>query len=120
MPHYIDVRHLLDEHGELPLELPVRRQALRFAQLIEAGGPLEVGEFRETLVPCSSRLHRRACLGLLWVEKSQDDRIWAYCLVCRRAEIFISGWQDTIWANGPMEAVKRERSTTTEPAQIFN
>src|SRR6185295_11372489 len=80
MALFVDIRHWLDERGDLPRDnLPVRRQALRIAQLIEAGGPLQTGQFRETLVACSCRPHRKPCMGLLWVEKAEDDRIWAYC-----------------------------------------
>lgn len=100
----VDIRHWLDERGELPLDnKELRRRALRIAQLIEAGGPLSTAQFRETLVACSCRPKRKPCTGLLWVEKGKDDRIYAYCLICRREEIVISGWQETMWANGPME-----------------
>lgn len=105
----VDIRHWLDEHGDLPLDdLRLRRQALRIAQLIEAGGPLQAGQFRETLVSCSQRPGRKPCPGLLWVQKSSDDRVFAYCLACKREEILISGWQDTMWANGPMEPASPE------------
>ena len=105
----VDIRHWLDEHGALPLDnLALRRKALKVAQLVDAGGPLEVGQFRETLIACSSRPNRKPCLGLLWVEKANDERIHAYCIACRREEILISGWQDTIWANGPMEPATNE------------
>jgi hypothetical protein len=105
----VDIRHWLDERGELPLDnLPVRRRALRIAQLIESGGPLECGQFRETLVACTLRPNRKPCLGLLWVEKTKDERIWAYCPACQREEILISGWQETMWANGPMEPASEE------------
>jgi len=105
----VDIRHWLDERGDLPrVNLQIRRQALRIAQLIEAGGPLETGQFRETLVACSCRPRRKPCLGLLWVEKAEDDRIWAYCVACKREEIWISGWQDTLWADGPMEPASPE------------
>jgi len=108
----VDIRHWLDERGDLPrVNLQIRRQALRIAQLIEAGGPLETGQFRETLVACSSRPGRKPCLGLLWVEKAEDDRIWAYCVACKREEIWISGWQDTLWADGPMEPASHEMLT---------
>ena len=100
----IDIRHLLDERGELPLDNPtLRRRALRMAQLVEAGGPLEVGQFRETLIACDARPHRRPCPGLLWVEKTHDQRIHAYCLACQRNAVLISGWEMTAWADGPME-----------------
>jgi hypothetical protein len=99
-----DIRHFLDERGELPLDnLPRRRRALRLAQLVEAGGPLEPGQFRETLVPCTARPKRRPCPGLMWVEKVHDRRIFGWCPACNRHEILISGWELTAWAAGPME-----------------
>jgi hypothetical protein len=105
----VDIRHWLDEHGQLPSDnLAVRRRALRIAQLIESGGPLAIGQLRETLIPCSLRPNRKPCLGLLWVEKVEDERIYAYCLACKREEIVITGWQDTMWANGPMEPASEE------------
>jgi hypothetical protein len=108
----VDIRHWLDERGELPLDnLHIRRRALRIAQLIEAGGPLESGQIRETLVACTLRPNRKPCLGLLCVEKTKDRRIWAYCLACQREEILISGWEDTMWANGPMEPATEEQLT---------
>jgi hypothetical protein len=108
----VDIRHWLDEHGELPLDnLQVRRRALRIAQLIEAGGPLESGQIRETLVACTLRPNRKPCLGLLCVEKTKDRRIWADCLACQREEILISGWQETMWADGPMEPASEEELT---------
>ena len=108
----VDIRHWLDERGELPRMNPqIRRRALRIAQLIEAGGPLDPGQFRETLVACSCRPNRKPCMGLLWVEKADDDRIWAYCVACKREEIWISGWQETLWADGPMEPACHEMLT---------
>lgn len=117
MPRILDIRHWLDDRGELPHDPQVRRRALRIAQLIEAGGPLEPGQLRETLVACSCRPNRKPCMGLLWVEKSTDERVCAYCVVCKREEIVISGWQDTIWANGPMEPATAE---VFVPSQNFN
>ena len=100
----VDIRHLLDANGELPTaNLQLRQQALRVARLIEYGGPLQVGEFRETLVECSARPKRRPCLGLMWIQKTDDQRLDAYCLVCRRDHVVISGWEETQWAEGPME-----------------
>ena len=108
----VDIRDWLDDDGQLPIDnLNVRRRALRIAQLIEAGGPLAVGQLRETLIACSLRPNRRPCLGLLWVEKVEDERIYAYCLACKREEIWISGWQDTLWAEGPMEPASHEMLT---------
>jgi len=57
----------------------------------------------ETLVPCKRQPNRKPCLGLMWVMKRSDDRIEAFCFVCKDTEAIISGWQDTEWAEGPME-----------------
>jgi hypothetical protein len=97
----VDIRHWLDEAGQ-PAG-PVRRQALRIARLIEYGGPLQARQFRQTLVECSRRVQRKPCEGLLWVEKQQDGRIVAFCRMCEKEEIYISGWEETEWADGPME-----------------
>jgi hypothetical protein len=39
----------------------------------------------------------------MWVMKRTDDRIEVFCMLCRATEAVISGWQDTEWAEGPME-----------------
>lgn len=105
----VDIRHWLDEHADIPHDNPtLRRRVLRIARLIEYGGPLARGEFRETLVECSCRPMRKPCLGLLWVSKEEDDRIYGYCLICTQEEIVISGWRDTMWADGPMEPATNE------------
>jgi len=101
MTHVIDIRHWLDEDG-FPAR-PVRKQALRVARLIEYGGPLEIGHTRATLVECSRRGDRRPCEGLLWVVKADARTIEAFCAMCRREHLLISGWEDTEWADGPME-----------------
>jgi len=102
----VDINHWLDENGDLPIEPPqLRRNALRVVQLIEYGGPVEVGHMRETLVPCTKKPGRKACPGLMWVVKEADQRIFAFCMACRKDEMSISGWQDTQWAEGMMEPV---------------
>ena len=99
----IDIRHWLASDGELPANnLRLRRQALRVARLIEAGGPLEPGQYRETLVDCTARPARKSCLGLVWVEKLADGRLEASCPACQRERVFIAGWEHTKWAGGPM------------------
>jgi len=99
----VDIRHWLSESGQPHPK--VRRQALRVARLIESGGPLEAGQMRETLVECSRRPGRRPCEGLLWVVKAADGRIEALCRICRQEMIYVSGWEDTEWADGMMEPV---------------
>jgi hypothetical protein len=102
----VDPWHWLDEHGNPPTNnLRIRRQVLRVARLIEYGGPLKQGESRETLIECTRRPGGKPCLGLLWVAKTDQDNIEAFCIVCRRLEVMVHNWQDTDWADGPMEPV---------------
>jgi hypothetical protein len=39
------------------------------------------------------------------VLKQDDDAIHAYCVACQTDEYLIYEWEDTEWANGPMEPV---------------
>jgi len=102
----VDIRHWLDEHGD-PAQ-PVRRKALWVARMIEYGGPLEPGFSRETLIECTMRPKRRACEGLLWVGKTADHYIEAWCPRCEQLNVLVSGWELTFWAEGPMEPVGPE------------
>lgn len=96
----------LDEHGNIPLEPPrLRTKALRVAQCIEYGGPLARGHWRETLIACVRRPNGSACPGLLAVVKQDDDAILAFCLHCKADEYLIYEWEDTLWAEGPMEPI---------------
>ncbi len=61
------------------------------------------------------RPDRRQGLGLLWVVKLPDNRIEAYCSVCRETEAVISGWEDTIWADGMMPAIPMTPSLDPGP-----
>jgi hypothetical protein len=78
---------------------------LRVAQCIEYGGTLPRGHARETLIPCRRRPRKRRCAGLLWVLKQSDDAIHAFCSTCQADEFLIYEWEDTIWADGPMESI---------------
>jgi hypothetical protein len=40
----------------------------------------------------------------MWVVKTDDDGIFAHCLICNTPEAVIHNWQETEWANG-MESV---------------
>jgi hypothetical protein len=100
----VDIRDWLKTDGSLPDgPPPLRRNALRVASFIEYGGPLGPFDGRETLLACKRRLRRKPCPGLMWVMKRDDDRIEAFCFVCKKTEVIISGWQETEWAEGPME-----------------
>jgi hypothetical protein len=41
----------------------------------------------------------------MWVVKTEDDGIFAHCVVCKTEEAFVHTWQVTEWADGMMEAV---------------
>ena len=45
-------------------------------------------------------------------DKTTDERIYAWCPVCKSDGVAISNWHDTLWADGPMEPVRvdEERS----------
>ena len=109
MIRVVDIRDLLDGDHPLPA---VRRLALRLARLIEYGGPLKPGQRRETLVECTRRPRRKPCPGLLWVYKRDDGEIEAHCGSCNDDNIFISGWQETLWADGPMEPISDDELPT--------
>ena len=98
----VDVNDWL-ENGSLPAEgSHLRREALRVVRFIEYGGPLRRLEGRETLIECRQRSQGRGCGGFLWVSKRADNRISVFCSRCHKLEAVISGWEDTVWADGPM------------------
>jgi hypothetical protein len=102
----VDPHHWLDEKGHLPNEpLRLRRRILRVVQLIEYGGPLGVLEGRETLLECRKRPGGKPCLGLMWVVKTREQAIHAFCMICKNDEAMIHNWEETEWAQGMMEPV---------------
>ncbi|MHB8874988.1 MAG: hypothetical protein ACYC8T_14990 [Myxococcaceae bacterium] len=104
MPLVVDIQHWLADDGELPTaNLRLRRNAQRIAQFIEYGGILEPLHGRETLLACRRRPRGRPCLGLIWVVKRADNCLETFCSTCHHVEAVISGWEDTLWADGPME-----------------
>lgn len=100
----VDPWHWLQKDGSLPTSTPrLRKLALRVAQFIEAAATLPKLTTRETLIPCSKRPAGKACQGLMWVIKTEDDAILARCLACGHEEAMIRNWQETEWAEGQME-----------------
>jgi hypothetical protein len=100
----VDPWHWLRPDGALPDDNPrLRTKVLRVARFIEYGGALEPRQFRETLIECKRRIAGKPCPGLIWVRKSEEDAIVAFCMICRQDEMFIYNWHDTEWADGMME-----------------
>lgn len=113
----VDPWHWLDKDGNPPSDkLRLRRMVLRIARFIEYGGTLKGGESRETLMECRRRPKGNPCLGLMWVVKTDDDAIFAFCRVCGDDEAVVQNWQTTEWANGMMEPVPREPIGTDDCA----
>jgi hypothetical protein len=98
MPKLVVVNpwHWLNADGSFPSEPRLRKQSIRVAQYIEYGGPLGLGEVRETLVSCRAR----GCPGLMMVLKQRDEAIQAFCQVCAADEFLIYEWEKTPWAQG--------------------
>lgn len=101
----VDITDWLDG-DDLPVGPPrLRRNALRIVRFIEYGGSLQQLHGRETLIECKRRPGHAPCPGWMWVVKQNDNRIQAHCPTCHEVEAVISGWQETLWADGPMEPV---------------
>lgn len=102
----VDPWHWLEKDGGFPTNnLRLRRRIVRVARFIEYGGPLQLGESRETLVECKRRPGGRTCLGLMWVTKTEADAIESFCPVCSSTEAVIHNWQETEWASGMMDPI---------------
>jgi hypothetical protein len=102
----VDPWHWLTEDGDFLRDNPrLYRRMLRIARFIEYGGQLQKNETRETLVECKRRPGGKACLGLMWVMKTDDDAILAHCLLCKTEEAVVHNWQQTEWAEGMMDPV---------------
>lgn len=92
--------------GDLPpFGSPSYRIALQVARFIEYGGPMAPGQLRETLISCPRRPNRQPCSGLFWVAKRDDGHLEVSCPRCRSLAYVISGWDETLWAGGPMTAL---------------
>lgn len=111
----VDPWHWLNADGSLPRQEPrLYRRILRVAQFIEAGGPLPALHARQTLLGCAKRPNGTACVGLIWVVKTEDDTIHAFCPTCHADEALIQNWQRTEWADGPREPLAVHRVAAQE------
>lgn len=102
----VDPWHWLTKDGDFVThDQRLYRRMLRIARFIEYAGTLAIDETRETLVECKRRPKRKPCLGLMWVVKTEDERILARCLICGVDEVAIHNWQETEWSDGMMAPV---------------
>ncbi len=60
---------------------------------------------RLTLVECNRRPGRQQCEGMLFITKTEDDYLYAWCPICQEESLTISGWQDTLYADGPPDPI---------------
>ena len=98
----VDPWDWLRKDGSLPLGNPgLRRNTLRVARVIEYGGPLPTGQYRQTLIECRRRPNRRPCGGLLSVVKLPDETLLATCPQCMTDQMLVHNWSETKWAAGP-------------------
>jgi hypothetical protein len=103
----VDPWHWLDKNGNPPTDNPrLRRNTLRVARIIEYGGPLKRLECRETLLECKRKPGGKPCMGLLWVLKTEEDAILAFCRSCGCDEAVVHNWQGTSWADGMMPPIR--------------
>ncbi len=93
------MKHFLDEEGDIPKEIPVpaRKLALFLGSIVGWVTIRKVGRFEMTNVPCRHSTGRRRCDGII-VAKLEDDGatiVWE-CPMCRDNGT-ISAWEDTFW-----------------------
>jgi hypothetical protein len=95
----VDPWHWLDPNGSIPEDNPrLRAHLLAVLRVIEYGSPLGREMSCETLIECRKRPGGRRCLGLLRVEKAENDSLFASCPKCGTEHMLVSNWQKTRWA----------------------
>ena len=91
----VQLRHFLDDDGEVPAILAVRRHAAFFGSIVVAMSAHPGGGTVETAVRCRKSPQRRVCLGLVYalLDRAQGEIHWQ-CPVCGDWGV-ISGWEGT-------------------------
>ena len=103
----VDPWHWLTPGGEIPDGEPgLRRNVLKVARVIEYGADLSRNEGRGTLIECAKRPRGKACKGLLWVIRDEDDSLVALCSSCRTQNMVVLNWKETQWAEGQAVPVR--------------
>jgi len=95
-----NLRHLLDQDGALPVDLPdpAARLARYFGSIVEAvTGPARTGA-PLTGIRCRRRPRHKPCPGqiIAFIDAENDSAIDWHCPVCGDNGL-LSGWQNTTW-----------------------
>lgn len=91
----VDPHHWLDENGFYPTEAPQLWKKLdRIGLFVSSGCDLQPRHGRPTVAKCKAR----SCGCSMFVARTQDDQLLAFCPICRKEEMLISNWRDTFWA----------------------
>lgn len=91
----VDPWHWLEPDGELPANPRLRRQVVAVPRVVEYGNRVPPGGHCETLIECKRRPSRRACSGLLVVQREFDDTLLAYCAECAAHVMAVHNWRGT-------------------------
>lgn len=94
----VDPWDWLEPDGELPSNTRLRRRLLPVLRVIEYGSRIPRGGRCGTLIECKRRPGRRPCPGLLLVERSLDDSLFAFCPECGADEMMVHDWHGTRWS----------------------
>lgn len=93
----IDIRHYLDEQGEVPaLPLPAMTIAYFCGSVVAWVSAWPGPDGERTNLPCRRSRSRTSCWGEVYARLEPDDRIAWRCAACGEEGV-ISGWQGTRW-----------------------
>lgn len=99
MSYVIDLRHFLDQKGEIPENIPgpALSIGLFFGSIVGWVTTHQERPKVRTNVPCRRSPGRRRCLGIVLAGFDSDGStiIWQ-CPVCHDNG-FIRGWENTLW-----------------------
>ena len=91
-----DLRHFLDENGNMPeMPKPARILAEYLGRIVRGVTSRQEGELA-TGVKCRKRVQRRRCPGEIIAFIDEREAICWACPVCGKNGI-ISGWEGSIW-----------------------
>lgn len=94
----VDPWHWLEEDGGLPADPRLRRRVLAALRVVEYGSDLPPDGQRDTLIECKRRREGRSCRGLLVVELTVDDALFAFCPECGADVMLVHNWRGTRWS----------------------